>query len=86
MDSKTPIPAQVFKLTAEQYFGRLAELLVDNPARSADAPIMTRLAKLGVTPGAKFSTAGFDADTRKAIDEGVAAAQQAIRGRRIEDG
>ena len=79
VDSKTPIPEQVFKLSAEQFFGRLSELLVNNPHGPADAPIMAELAKLGVTPGGKFSTAGFDADTRKAIDEGVAAGQQAIR-------
>ena len=33
VDSKTPIPKQVFSMSAEQYFGRLADLLVDNPAR-----------------------------------------------------
>ena len=79
VDTTTPVPAQVFRLSADQYFVRLCELLVNNPARSADAPIMARLAKLGISPGAKFSTARFDADTRKAIDEGVAAAQQAVR-------
>ena len=79
IDARTPVPAQVFKLSADQFFGRLSELLVNNPARPADAPIMSRLAKLGVKPGAKFTTEAFDADTRKAIDEGVAAAQQAIR-------
>ena len=86
VDAKTPVPVQVFKLSAEQFFGRLCELLVNNPAREADAPVMARLAKLGVKPGAKFTTAAFDADTRKAIDEGIAAAQQAIRDRRVEDG
>ena len=79
VDAKTPVPAQVFKMSAEQFFGRLAELLVDNPAREADAPVMARLAKLGVEPGAKFSIEAFDADTRKAIDEGIAAAQQQVR-------
>ena len=79
VDAKTPVPAQVFAMSAEQYFGRLAALLVNNPARAADAPVMARLARIGVKPGAKFTTAAFDADTRKAIDEGVAAAQQAIR-------
>ena len=76
VDAKTPVPAQVFGMSAEQYFGRLAALLVNNPARAADAPVMARLAKIGVKPGAKFMTAGFDADTRKAIDEGVAAASK----------
>ena len=86
VDAKTPVPTQVFKMSAEQFFGRLAELLVDNPAREADAPVMARLAKLGVQPGAKFTIEAFNADTRKAIDEGIAAAQQQVRDRGIEDG
>ena len=80
VDAKTPIPVQVFKLPADEFFGRFCALLSNNPAREADAPVMARLAKLGIKPGAKFTTAGFDADTRKAIDEGVAAGQEAIRG------
>ena len=86
VDAKTPVPAQVFKLSAEQFFGRLSQLLVDNPAREADAPIMARLATLGVKPGATFTTAAFDAETRKAIDEGVASAQQAIRAEEAKMG
>jgi len=79
VDAQTPVPAQVFKLTAEQYFNRLSELLVGNPAREADAPVMARLATLGIKPGAAFKMDVFDADTRKAIEDGVASAQQAIR-------
>ena len=79
VDLKAPVPVQVFKLSAEQFFGRLAELLVDNPARAADAPVMARLARLGVVPGATFSIDAFDAATRKAIEEGIAAAQQQVR-------
>ena len=40
---------------------------------------MARLAKVGIKPGANLTTAGFDAETRKAIDEGMIAGQQAIR-------
>ena len=79
-------PAQVFKMSAEQFFGRLCELLVNNPARAGGCAVMARLAKIGIKPGAKFTTAGFDADTRKAIDEGVAAAQQAIRAEEAKMG
>src|SRR5262245_34587390 len=43
VDAKTAVPAQVLKLSAEQYFGRLCELLVNNPARPADAPVLARL-------------------------------------------
>jgi hypothetical protein len=79
VDVKTPVPVQTFKMPAEQFFGRLCELLVNNPAREADAPVMARIAKLGIKPGATFKMGAFDADTRKAIDEGVIAGQQAIR-------
>jgi len=79
VDAKTPVPVQVFKLSAEQYFGRLCELMVNNPPRAADAPIMTRLTKLGIEPGATFKMNAFDATARKAIEEGVTAGQQAIR-------
>ena len=86
VDTKTPVPTQVFKLSADQFFGRLCELLPNNPAREADAPVIARLAKLGIKPGAKFTTAGFDAETRQAIDEGIAAAQQAIRAEEAKMG
>jgi hypothetical protein len=66
-------------MTAEQFFGRLSELLVNNPARAADAPIMARLAKLGIKAGAPFKMDAFDAETRKAVEDGIAAGQQAIR-------
>jgi len=79
IDAGTPVPMQVFNLTAEQFFDRLAQLLVDNPARAADAPIMERLKKLGVEPGQPFKLDAFDPGTRKAIEEGVAAGQQAVR-------
>ena len=57
----------------------MCELLVNNPARPADAPIMAKLAKLGVKPGATFKMDAFDADTRKAIEDGVAAGHKEIR-------
>jgi len=79
VDARTPVPAQVFKMSADQFFGRLCELLVNNPARQADAPLIARLATLGIKPGATFKVDGFDAETRKAIEEGVTAGQAAIR-------
>ena len=47
---------------------------------------MARLAKLGVMPGAKFSTAEFDADTRKAIDWRHRRRSAGDPRRRIENG
>src|SRR5262245_47835129 len=79
LDAKTPVPVQVFKLSAEQFFGRVCELLVNNPAREADAPTVSKLAQLGIKPGGNFKMELFDDNARKAIEEGVAAGQQAIR-------
>jgi len=78
VDAQAPIPKQVFAMSAEQYFNRLSELLVNNPAREADAPIMAKIAKLGITPGAVFKMNTFDAVTQKAIEDGVAAGHQAV--------
>ena len=78
MDAKTPLGEQVFKVSPDQFFDRLCELLANNPPREADAPVMARIAKLSIKPGAKFETAAFDADTCKAIEEGVGATQKAI--------
>lgn len=79
VDAKTPVPTHVFGLSVEQFFSALNALLGRNPARSADAPIMTKLATLGVAPGKTFSMDGFDAATRKAMDDGIAEAKQAVR-------
>ena len=80
VDAKTPTPEQVFAMPAETYFARLNALLVDNPARAEDAPVLARIAKIGVAPGASFSMDGLSAEVRKAIEEGVLAGQQEIRG------
>ena len=77
-DAGTPVGDQVFGMTPEAFFGRFNELLVDNPARAADAPVMERIAKLGIKPGATFSLEGFDPEIQQAIADGVAQAQKAI--------
>ncbi|MGB2632410.1 MAG: DUF1254 domain-containing protein [Candidatus Acidiferrum sp.] len=77
-NDKTPIPKQVFAMSPDEYYSRLDEMLVGNPARPADAPVMARMAKLGIVPGKKFSMAGFDPEQQKAIGEGVAEAQKDI--------
>ena len=86
VDATTPVPTQVFAMTAEAFFGRLCELLVANPARAADAPVMAGAARLGMAPGARFDLDVLDPEVRKAIEEGVAAAQQAVRAEQAHMG
>jgi hypothetical protein len=78
VDATTPVGMQVFRMPPERFFGRLCELMVNNPAREADAPVMARIARLGIKPRAEFKMDVFDADIRKAIEEGVAAGRKAI--------
>ena len=76
---ESPVGTQVLALSPEAFFNHLNTLLVENPPEPADPPLMKRIAALGVEPGATFSTSGFDSDVRTGVEEGVAAAQQAIR-------
>jgi len=66
IDMKTPVRDQVNALTAEAYFSLLATLLKDNPPAKADAPMVAKLAKLGIAPGQAF-------DASKVGDEGAKA-------------
>jgi hypothetical protein len=70
VDPRTPVGDQVFRMPPEEFFGRLNELLVNNPPRAADVPVMERIAKLGIKPGATFSLEGFDPEVQQAIADG----------------
>jgi hypothetical protein len=46
-----PPVAQVQAMSAQVFFTRLAMLMVDNPASSADGPMLAKLDRIGVKPG-----------------------------------
>lgn len=59
-DGEAPLPppamvaspvAQVSRMDPQEYFGRVARLLLDNPPHSADRARLERMAALGVGPG-----------------------------------
>jgi hypothetical protein len=75
---ESPVGTQVMTMPAETYFSRLNALLVDNPPEPDDPPFMGQIATLGVEPGARFDISRFSPAVRTAIEEGVAAARQAI--------
>jgi hypothetical protein len=54
IDMKTAIRDQVNALSVDDYFNLLAKLMVDNPPASADAPMLAKMAKIGVVPGQPF--------------------------------
>lgn len=47
----SPPAQQMREMDTEAFFTRLAALMVDNPPAPADAPMLARLAQIGVAPG-----------------------------------
>lgn len=82
IDMKTPPREQVNSLSGKDYFTLLAKLMKANPPAKADAPMMAKLAQLGIVPGKDFDTSKLDPQIAAAIDrvpkDAVAAITQGI--------
>jgi hypothetical protein len=51
IDMKTAVREQVHQMDAASYFKLMADLMKNNPPAKEDAPMVGRMAKIGVTPG-----------------------------------
>lgn len=60
IDMKTAVRDQVNNMDAVEYFTLLAELLKRNPPYEADAPMLEKLAQIGIVPGQDFDKSKFD--------------------------
>ena len=70
VDMKMAVRKQVNGLDIDTYFSRLAKLIKTNPPTAQDAPIIERMAKIGLVPGQDFdpSKLGFlDRETIKLV-------------------
>lgn len=83
VDAKTPVREQVHQMDAVAYFTLLAKLLKDNPPAKADAPMLEKLAKIGIVPGKDFDSAKLPATAAKSIPK---AAQGKIMGHYAQAG
>ena len=54
VDMKTPVREQVERMDTISFFKLLAELMKQNPPYAEDAPILARLARIGLVPGQDF--------------------------------
>ena len=54
IDMKTPVRAQVEAMDTISFFKLLAELMKQNPPDADDAPILARMARIGLVPGQDF--------------------------------
>ena len=60
VDMKTPVREQVNRMDAGAYFRLLAQLMKDNPPAKDDAPMMAKMAQIGIVPGQDFDIAKLD--------------------------
>lgn len=67
IDMKTPVRDQVNKLDTAAYFTLLAKLMKDNPAAAEDAPIVAKMAKLGIVAGQPFDPSKLDPTVAAAL-------------------
>jgi hypothetical protein len=60
VDMKTPVREQVNRMDAGVYFKLLAQLVKDNPPTKDDAPMLAKMAQIGIVPGQDFDIAKLD--------------------------
>jgi hypothetical protein len=89
VDEKTPPTAQVQKMDAGTFFGRLARLMKDNPPAPADGAMVEKLKNLGIEPGKDFDIRKIDPDTAKGLQRAMGAfekLQQGVKKLKTENG
>ena len=78
IDVKTPVRDQVNRLDAGAYFKLLAALMKDNPPAAADAPMVAKMARIGLVPGQDFDIAKLDPAVAKGLEGIVKPTQEKI--------
>ena len=78
VDTKTAVREQVNALDGNAYFTLFADLLKTNPPTAEDAPMVEKLAKLGIVPGEDFDPAKADSAVTAAIAGAPKPAQDKI--------
>ncbi len=78
IDGKTAVREQVNAMDGAIYFKLFAELLKSNPPNADDAPMVAKLATLGIVPGKDFDASKLDAATAAGIAKAPKPAQDKI--------
>ncbi len=77
-DMQKPVRDQVDAMGIYEYFTYLARLMKANPAAAEDAPMVARMAQIGLVPGQDFDSSKLDAFDKEAIRAIPKAAQLKI--------
>lgn len=72
-------PDQVDQMSADVFFTLFAELMKDNAPNAYDAPIIDRMARLGIEPGSSFNFSQAPAVVRDALNAAPEAASKQIK-------
>jgi hypothetical protein len=80
IDMKTAVREQVNAMDGAAYFKLFADLLKTNAPAAEDAPMVAKLAKIGIVPGQDFDAAKIDPAVGKGIAGAPKPAQKLIMG------
>jgi len=69
IDMKTAVRDQVNNLSISEYFNMLTKLMKDNPAAEADAPMVKKMAELGIVPGEDFDFNKLSPEVQTALQD-----------------
>ncbi|HET6515396.1 MAG TPA: DUF1254 domain-containing protein [Thermodesulfovibrionales bacterium] len=78
IDMKTAVREQVNKMDAGTFFKLFAELLKTNPPAAADAPMVEKMAKIGIVPGKDFDISKAEPSVAKSLQDVPKIAQEKI--------
>ena len=79
-DSKASVRDEVNGMDGAAYFKLLADLMKTNPPSAADAPMVAKLATIGLVPGKDFDASTLDPAVAKGIAAAPKPAQEKIMG------
>ncbi|MGA7061375.1 MAG: DUF1214 domain-containing protein, partial [Candidatus Acidiferrales bacterium] len=78
IDGKTAVRDQLNAMDGASYFKLFAQLLKTNPPAAEDAPMVTKLAKIGIVPGQDFDQTKLEPTVSSGIGKAPKPAQEKI--------
>lgn len=78
--SKAAPPEQIREMSPQRFFGRLADLMGENPPAPEDAPMLETMAELGIIPGKKLNFDTLKAGQQKALRRAMSAFSLLLKG------
>ncbi len=86
IDMTTPTRVQVNQMNAEAYFKLMASLMKNNPPAKEDAPIVEKMAKIGIIPGKDFDINMIEPNVAQGLHKAPVAALEEIKAQFSKSG